>query len=54
MLRQSENLFNNECSSSDGSDKAPSEDNLEPEEIKKVVPQNDEEMGKKKKKKDAS
>lgn len=41
-----------ETSSSAGSDKAPSEDNLEPEEIQMVVPAatEDENKGKKKKK----
>lgn len=52
MLRSCENLFSGgESSSSAGSDKAPSEDNLEPEEIQKVVPITEDDIEKKPKKK---
>ena len=39
MLRQTADIFTDgNSSSSAGSDKAPSEDNLDPEEIEKVLP----------------
>ena len=52
VLRASENIYNDgETTSSAGSDQAPSEDNLEPEEILKVVPIDDDDLDKKGKKK---
>lgn len=56
VLRTAHDVGNEgESSSSAGSDKAPSEDNLEPEEIQMVVPaatEDDQSKGGKKKKKD--